>query len=145
MSTQREYVVFKLDNEYYGLRIQVVENIEKMPLITRVPFTKPYLTGIINLRGVVIPIVNLRSRFGLSEAAHDEDTRIIIVSSGDIKVGLIVDASSETLQLSEDEIDVSPTIKSAVDEKFIREIGKKDNRIIMLLDLQKVLGLEDEE
>ncbi len=144
MST-REYVVFKLDNEYYGLRIQVVENIEKMPLITRVPFTKSYVTGIINLRGVVIPIVNLRNRFGLPMADYDEDTRIIIVSSGDIQVGLIVDASSETLQLNDEDIDASPTIKSAVDEKFIREIGKKDNRIIMLLDLKKVLGLEEEE
>ncbi len=145
MSIQREYVVFKLDNEYYGLPIKVVENIEKMPLITRVPFTAEYVTGIINLRGVIIPIINLRKRFSLEANEHDDDTRIIIVSQADMQVGLIVDSSSETLQLSEDEIDASPTIKSDVDQRFVREIGKKDNRIIMLLDLQKVLGLEEEE
>lgn len=145
MANLREYVIFRLENEYYGLDIQIVENIEKMPSITRVPYTNPYISGIINLRGNVIPIINLRKRFNLSEFKADDNSRIIIVNEGEITVGLLVDASSETLQLNESQIDASPSLNSRIEEAYVKEIGKHDNRIIMLLDIKRVLGLIEEE
>lgn len=145
MANPREYVIFRLENEYYGLDIQIVENIEKMPAITRVPYTNPYISGIINLRGNVIPIINLRKRFNLSDFKADDNSRIIIVTEGEITVGLLVDASSETLQLDEAQIDASPSLNSSIEEAYVKEIGKHDNRIIMLLDIKRVLGLIEEE
>lgn len=145
MSKQREFVIFKLDGEYYGLNIHNVENIEKRTDITRVPHTKPYIKGIINLRGNVIPIVDLRVRFHLPAVEASEETRIIIINHNDLKIGMIVDSSSETLQLSESEIDIAPSIKASQEDDFVKEIGKHNNRIIMLIDLKKVLGLVDEE
>ena len=145
MSKQREFVIFKLDGEYYGLNIHNVENIEKRFDITRVPHSKHYIKGIINLRGNVIPIVDLRTRFNLPAIEFNDDTRIIIINHRELKIGIIVDSSSETLQLSEDAIDPAPSIKSSQEEDFVREIGKHNNRIIMLIDLKKVLGLVDEE
>lgn len=145
MSKLREYVIFKLDGEYYGLNIHNVENIEKRFDITRIPHSKPYVKGIINLRGNVIPIVDLRARFHLPAVEPTDDTRIIIINHHDLKIGIIVDSSSETLQLAEEDIDAAPAIKSSMEEDFVKEIGKHNNRIIMLIDLKKVLGLTDEE
>jgi purine-binding chemotaxis protein CheW len=145
MSQVREFVIFKLDGEYYGLNIHNVENIEKRISITRVPHSKPYIKGIINLRGNVIPIVDLRARFRLPSTPDTDDTRIIIITHKELKIGIIVDSSSETLQLSEDAIDPAPSIKSNVEEDFVREIGKHNDRIIMLLDLKRVLDLTDED
>lgn len=145
MSNTREFVIFKLDNENYALDIHSVENIEKLVEITRVPHTKPYIKGIINLRGNVIPIVDLRVRFNLPAIPFSDDHRIIIINYNDLKIGVIVDASSETLQLDQEDIDQAPAIKGNIDEDFIKEIGKHNNRIIMLLDTKKVLGIVDEE
>lgn len=145
MSKQREFVIFKLDGEYYGLNIHNVENIEKRFDITRVPHSKPYVKGIINLRGNVIPIVDLRARFHLPMVEPTDETRIIIINHQELKIGMIVDSSSETIQLSENDIDIAPAIKASQDEDFVKEIGKHNNRIIMLIDLKKVLGLIEEE
>jgi purine-binding chemotaxis protein CheW len=145
MNDIREFVIFKLNGEHYGLNIHNVENIEKQVDITRVPHTKKYIKGVINLRGNVIPIVDLRERFGLETKPADDDTRIIIMNHAELKIGVIVDSSSETLQLSEDNIDAAPSVKASAEDDFIREIGKHNNRIIMLLDIKKVLGLIDEE
>lgn len=145
MSMNREFVIFRLDGEHYGLNIHNVENIEKRVDITRVPHSKPYVKGLINLRGIVIPVVDLRTRFGLPSIETTDETRIVIINYHELKIGIIVDSSSETLQLNEDDIDMAPAIKSATEEDFVKEIGKHNNRIIMLLDLKKVIGLVDEE
>ncbi len=141
----REYVIFSLCGEYYGISIHNVENIEKKATITRVPHSRPYVNGIMNLRGNIVPVVDLRKRFGLELADPSYESRIIIVNYDDHKIGLVVDTSSETLQLSDENIDQAPTTQSTVSEEFIKEVGKHDDRIIMLLDLKKVLGIVDEE
>jgi purine-binding chemotaxis protein CheW len=145
MSGEREFVIFKLNDEHYGLNIHNVENIEKVSAITRVPHTRPYIRGIINLRGNVIPIIDLRKRFKLAELETTDDTRIIIINHDELNVGMVVDSSSETLQLKDEEIDMAPSVKASIEDDFIKEIGKHNNRIIMLLDINKVLGLTEEE
>jgi len=145
MSQVLEFVIFKLCNEYYGIDIQNVENIEKVLRITRVPYTEDYIEGVVNLRGNIIPIIDLRARFNLEEKNTDEESRIIIVRAKGLTVGMVVDSSSEVLQLENDSIDEAPAIKGNVDKDYISQIGKSDGRIIMLIDLLKVLGIEDIE
>lgn len=141
----REYVIFKLNAEYYGLDIKYVENIEKNLTITRIPNSKPYVKGIINLRGNVIPVIDLRARFGFPAKEYTEESRIIIVNYDAYQIGMVVDSSSETLQLSEENIDSSPNIRSSSEDEFVKEIGKHNNRIIMLINLKRTLGIVDEE
>lgn len=141
----REYVIFKLNAEYYGLDIKYVENIEKNLTITRIPNSKSYIKGIINLRGNVIPVIDLRARFGFPQKEYTEESRIIIVNYETYQIGMVVDSSSETLQLSEENIDSSPNIRSSSEDEFVKEIGKHNNRIIMLINLKRTLGIVDEE
>ena len=136
-----QYVLFNLEDEIYGLDILQVETIEKVMDITRVPHAYDYVEGVINLRGEVVPVINLRKRFDLPEKDRNDDTRIIIISFEEMIVGLMVDSSSEVIQLTADEIDELPKVSNSLDTNFVNCIGKKDNRIIMLLDLMKVLGV----
>ncbi|SHJ91305.1 chemotaxis protein CheW [Paramaledivibacter caminithermalis] len=141
----KEYVVFKLDNEYYGIDIHNVETIEKVMPMTRVPYTKDFVKGVINLRGNVVPVIDLRKRFDLSMKEYDENSRIIIVKLDEITVGMTVDSSSEVIQLSEKDIEEAPSLKGTSEENFVKCIGKKDKRIIMIIDLYKILDINDME
>jgi len=143
MSEIREFVTYKLNQEYYGIAIDNVENIEKVLPITRVPYTPGYVKGVVNLRGIIVPVIDLRIRFGLEAVAASEESRIIIVNLEDHKVGMLVDSSSEVLQISDDDIDASPNIKKDNNNEFVKNIGKKDERIIMLIDLLKVVNVEN--
>lgn len=145
MNLNQEYVLFKLNNEHYGLNINNVENIEKNMDITRVPYTEPYVEGVVNLRGNIIPVIDLRRRFHLPQKGMDDESRIIIVNAGELKVGMIVDASSEVLKLSQEDIDPAPSISGSSNANFIKEIGKNNGRIIMLIDLSRVLGIDNLE
>ncbi len=142
MSEIREFVTYKLNQEYYGINIKNVENIEKVLPITRVPYTSNYVKGVVNLRGIIVPVVDLRERFGLEPKAPTDESRIIIINLKDYKIGMLVDASSEVLQISEDDIDAAPNVKKDINNEFIKNIGKKDERIIMLIDLYKVLNID---
>lgn len=141
MADIREYVVFKVNKESYGIDIKYVENIERMLPITRVPYTESYVEGVVNLRGNVIPVIDLRRRFSMSREAFGDESRIIIINYNEYTVGMIADSSSEVLQIDRSTVDPAPSLKDGIDD-FVREIGKKDDRIIMLIDLKKTLGLE---
>ncbi|MDF2545862.1 chemotaxis protein CheW [Anaerosolibacter sp.] len=143
VATENQYVLFKLDNEFYGIDILQVETIERVMDITRVPHALHYVQGVINLRGEVVPVVNLRKRFSLPEMPFDDESRIIIVSVEEIVVGIIVDSSSEVLQLNSDEIEDAANITNNTGNEFIKGIGKHEDRIIILLDLKKVLDIKD--
>lgn len=142
MSEFREFVTFRLNQEYYGINIQNVENIEKVLPITRVPYTQNYIKGVVNLRGIIVPVVDLRARFGLDPKPVSEETRIIIVNLDENKIGMLVDSSSEVLQITDEDIDAAPNVKKEINNEFIKNIGKKSGRIIMLIDLYKVLNIE---
>jgi purine-binding chemotaxis protein CheW len=140
----KEYVIFRLADESYGIDIDHVENIEKHTEITRVPYTKKYIQGIINLRGNIIPVINVRRRFNLEHKDADKDSRIMIINHNDLKVGLLVDASSEVLQIENENIEAAPKV-TGNDDDYVSDIGKDNGRIIMIIDLEKLLELEEIE
>lgn len=138
-SIEKKYVLFKLENELYGIDIDNVKTIEKVPTFTRVPNAEHYVKGVINLRGDVVPVIDLRKKFNLPEKDIDDNSRIIIVEINDILLGLMVDSSSEVLELSQNEIDNPSSIGEGTFEEYIKGIGKKKDRLIILLDLTKLI------
>ena len=145
MANINEYVVFEIENEYYGIDIKLVENIEKPKQITRVPYTKDFIEGVVNLRGNIIPVLYLRKRFDIGYKEMDEDSRIIIINYKEYNVGLIVDSSSEVVQLKNSKIENAPKIKDDRKLNYVKEVGKDNERIIMLLDMKKVLDIKDKK
>lgn len=141
MKTQ-EYVLFKLQNEFYGVEVEYVENIERIAPITRVPYTASHVRGVVNLRGIVVPIIDLRKKFGMTDAELTDDSRMIIVDYEENKIGMLVDSSYETFQMRSDEIDSAVGVSKATGIEYIKSIGKKDGRVVMLIDLAKVLEME---
>lgn len=139
-SLSRQFVVFKLENEEYGIDILRVREIKEMVNITRVPKAAHFVKGVINLRGEVIPIVDLRKRFNLPKASNTDSTRIIIVSVDDMVVGLIVDSSSEVLEIDGDSIEEAPASVGSIDQGNIFGIGKVGQRLIILLDVAKIIN-----
>lgn len=136
----KQFVIFKLSNEEYGIDILRVKTIEKMSNITRVPKTSPYVKGVINLRGEVVPIIDLREKFNLNSYEENEDTRIIIVYIDDITVGLIVDSVSEVIEMDSSLIEEPPESIGNVEISNIYGIGKLNGRVIILLDVYKILN-----
>lgn len=135
----KQYVVFRLENEEYGIDILRVKEIKEMMRITRVPKAAHFVRGVINLRGEVIPVIDLRKKFNLSEGKENDSTRIIIVSVDDITVGLVVDTSSEVIEISSDAIEEAPDGVGSVDQGNIYGIGKLGERLIILLDIVKII------
>lgn len=138
-----QLVVFELGTERFGVDISAVESIMKMQSITRIPHAPSFVEGITNLRGSVLPIIDLRKRFGIDQTETSNNTRIVIVAFGGIKVGMIVDGVSEVLTITDDVIEPPPPMVSTVDTSFITGIAKVDTRLIILLDLGKVLSMDE--
>ena len=138
-----KYLTFVLAEEEYGLEILKVREIIGMMEITSVPRTPEYVKGVINLRGKVIPVVELRLKFGIEEAERTEETCIIVVDVGEVEMGIIVDKVSEVLNIKADEIEDTPEFGTNVNTDFILGMGKTEGRVSILLDISKVLGEED--
>lgn len=132
-------IVFQLQDEEYGIPVQQVRSIEKVEHITRVPRTAPFIKGVINLRGVVTPIIDLRKRFGLQELEDTENTRMIIVSKEDIEVGFIVDAANDVIDIHKDIIEPAPEVVGSVEVEYIQGVAKLEKRLIVMIDLDEVL------
>ncbi len=140
---EQQLVVFELANEHYGLDISAVEGIIKMQAITKMPQAPMFVEGVTNLRGTVVPVIDLRKRFNLPVLEHTKDTRIVVVYMEKTKIGMIVDGVSEVLRIPEESIEPTPPMVSNVNTAFIRGIAKLDGRLVTLLDLTKVLSLEE--
>jgi purine-binding chemotaxis protein CheW len=140
---EQQIVVFELANEHYGLDISAVEGIIKMQNITKMPQAPNYVEGITNLRGVVVPVMDLRRRFGLESQERTRDTRIVVVYMNSIKVGMIVDGVSQVLRIQDDTIEPPPPMVTTINSAFIKGIAKLDNQLVILLDLSKVLSVEE--
>jgi purine-binding chemotaxis protein CheW len=143
MAQEIQLVIFKLAGAEYGLPIHQVKEINRLTDITKLPQTPWFMEGIINLRGKVIPVVDLRKRFGLSVTNTDE-TRIIIVDVEHHTVGVIVDDVAEVLRLSTDEIEPPPA-NFIVDADYLQGLGKVDNRLVILLNIDKILTSKEQE
>jgi len=138
---QSKYVTFKLGKEYYGLPIENVLSIEKPSKTTRIPNAPDFIIGLINLRGDVIPVVDLRTKLGMEKKQVDKDSRIIIMKEKENIVGLIVDSSKEVLDIDEEDIDKPPTDETNAIIDCISGIGKKGERLIFILNSLKLLEI----
>lgn len=135
-----QFIVIKVGEEQYGIDIKYVDNIIHMSSITRVPKVAPYVRGVINVRGEVIPVMDIRTKMGLPEAAHTKETRIVIVKSEQHGfVGLIVDAVREVVTLEVDGIEKMSYDRTGKD-MFVTGVGKHQGGLISLLDLNEVLA-----
>ena len=140
-----KYLTFRLADEGYGIEILKVQEIIGLMNITHVPRTPVFIRGVINLRGKVIPVVDLRLKFGLDKKDDTERTCIIVVqvTQGDntvVIMGIIVDEVSEVLDITADQIEPSPSFGAAVNTEFIMGMGKSAQKVVMLLDVDKVLS-----
>ncbi len=132
-------IVFQLVDKEYVIPVNQVRSIEKLQHITRVPSTASYVKGVINLRGVVTPIIDLRSRFELPSKEPTESTRVIIAGVEDKEVGLIVDAANDVLDVTREAIEPSPEVVGVVEAEYIGGVVKKNRRLLILLHLDKIL------
>ncbi|MBD8068278.1 chemotaxis protein CheW [Bacillus sp. PS06] len=132
-------IVFELENEEYVIPVEKVRSIERLQKITRVPRTKKFIKGVINLRGVITPIIDLRKLFDMDERPYSDHTRIIIITQEDYEVGLIVDAANDVLDLPSDSIEPQPDVVGAVKVDYIDGVAMIDDRLLILLNLEQVL------
>lgn len=139
-----QLVIFQLGGEEFGVEIMQVQEIIRMPDITRIPQSPEFVEGVINLRGKIIVVINLDTRFGLDLKELDENSRIIIVEVGETVVGMIVDSVSEVLRLPTTNVEPAPEIiKAKIHADYLKGVGKLDDRLLILLDLEKVLSEEE--
>ena len=131
-----QVVAFKLRKEEYGFSILNVQEIKGLTDITRVPFAPDFIKGVINLRGSVLPVIDLKKRLGLQQEPYTDSTRIVIV--------MIVDAVTEVLTIGADHVDATKSISDNENGRFINGIGKIDDRLIIMLNLDEIIGLPGE-
>ncbi|MEM0913525.1 MAG: chemotaxis protein CheW [Planctomycetota bacterium] len=137
-----QLVTFVIGDEEYAVPILAVQEINRMLQITRVPQSPPYVEGVINLRGKIIPVINLRGRFGMSALEDNADTRIIVVEVSDRVIGFTVDRVNEVLRIDADIVDNAPQMASGVDSEYIQGVGKLEDRLLILLSLDKLFSAE---
>ncbi|GIP56526.1 chemotaxis protein CheW [Paenibacillus woosongensis] len=141
MGEELKVIVFKLGEEEYGIEVDKVQTIERMMPITRVPKTYSFVKGVINLRGVVIPVIDLRGRFGLPETEYTDQTRIIIVAVNEMEVGFIVDSANDVMDLNSDVIDSPPDVVGGIKAKYLHGVARiSEERLLVMLNLSEVLN-----
>lgn len=140
---EQEYLTFMLDGEEFGVDILCVQEIRVLTAVTELPNKPHYLKGVINLRGVIIPIVDLRERFGKQGLSYDEQTVIIILKSpnpaDNMVVGLVVDRVAEVYKVNRDSVSAAPSFGSAIDNTFLAGLAKVEEKLILLLDMNNLL------
>lgn len=137
---ENQYVIFKLAGEFYAIKIENVETIEREMEITRVPKTHGYIKGVINLRGEIVPVIDLRTRLGLPFKQADNETRIIVNKLNDMMIGYIVDSTNEVKDIDPSTVEYS-SIEGNNTDTYVRGIAKDNDRMIILLDVDKVLSI----
>ncbi|MFF2457498.1 chemotaxis protein CheW [Peribacillus simplex] len=142
MSEDMKVIVFQIKDKEYAIPVDKVSGIEKLLHITRVPKAVKFVKGVINLRGVITPIIDLRVRFGFEEVEYDESTRIIVVILDDMEVGLIVDSANDVLDIPVESIEPQPEIVGHSASEYISGVAKIEKRLLVLINLEKALSLE---
>ena len=136
------FLTFIIDNERYGIGIEFVTEIIGIIGITPIPKTKPHIKGIINLRGLIVPVVSIRNRFNLEEIEYDERTCIVVINYNDTDIGLIVDEVLEVIKFNDETISQAPSTSKGSQSKFLNGIGQSNEDVFMLIDLDKLLNDE---
>lgn len=138
-----QYLTFTLGDEEYGVDILKVQEIKGYSVTTRVPRSPEFVKGVLNLRGTIVPVIDLRMRFGLDQREYDQFTVIIVVVVQGRAMGLIVDAVSDVLNLAQSEIIEVPEFSNRIDTKFISGMGRAGEKLIILLDVEKLLSMDE--
>lgn len=140
-----QLVTFSIGEEEFGVDILKVQEIIRTMEITKVPRAQDFVEGVINLRGKVIPIIDLRRRFGLASKPHDKHTRIIVIEINNMIVGFVVDSVSEVLRIPASTVEPPPPVVAGMESEYISGVGKLHDRLLILLDLDKLLSSADLE
>ena len=139
-----QFVVFKLGDEEYGVNAMDVKEIARPTTITRVPKSPAFIEGVFNLRGSLAPLINLRQRFGFETREIDDDMRIVIAELEGRPFGMLVDAATEVLRISNEDIESTPEmVTTEISKDYLRGVGKVSDRLIILLDLKEVLSMKE--
>ena len=139
--TAMQVVAFKLRDEEYGVNIFHVQEIHNLVDITRVPFAASFIKGVINQRGSVMPVIDLKKRLGIEQTPYSATTRIVTVIVGDLQVGMLVDAVTEVLTIRTKLVDPKKTVSDRAMEKFLSGIGNIDGRLVTMLNLEEIVAL----
>ncbi len=140
-----QLVSFQLANELYGIEITKVREIILISEITRIPQTPHYVKGLINLRSTVIPVVDLRAKFGLPESELTDDSRIMVLQAAGKTIGIVVDAVSEVLRIKQDQVAPPPPTVAGLGREYLTGLVRLDTQLLILLDIDKTLSGEDTE
>ncbi len=140
-----QLVSFRIGEEMFGVDILKVQEINRLTEITKVPQAPSFVEGVINLRGKVIPIIDIRKRFGMSLKECDKDTRIVVVDIETSVMGMIVDAVSEVLRIPATTVEPAPDIATSVSSEYIRGVAKLEDRLLILLELGKIFSEAERE
>jgi purine-binding chemotaxis protein CheW len=138
-----QLISFSIGEENYGVDIQKVKEVIRNREITRLPKTPSCIMGVINLRGDVIPILDLRDRFGLEHREYNEMTRVIVVEVDDRSIGMVVDSVSHVLRIGQAEIEPPPPIVGGISQEYLHGVGKIGEKLIVLLNIDKILTVEE--
>lgn len=138
-----QLVTFSIGEEEFGVDILKVQEIIRTMEITKVPRAPAFVEGVINLRGKVIPIIDLRRRFGLQSRNHDKHTRIIVIEISNMIVGFVVDSVSEVLRIPANTVEPPPPVVAGLESEYISGVGKLEDRLLILLDLDRLLSGEE--
>ena len=139
-----QVVAFKLRDEEYGISILNVQEIRNLTDITRVPFAADFIKGVINLRGSVLPVIDLKQRLGLEQTPYTEKTRIVTVTVDDLHVGMLVDAVTEVITIDSTPVDAKKAVNGKEITRFLSGIGNMDGRLIIMLNLEEIIGMPKE-
>lgn len=139
------FLTFSLEDEMYGIEIKYVTEIIGMQPINKIPEVPDYVKGIINLRGKIIPVIDMRLKFGMEPIQYDDRTCIVVINISEVSIGLIVDNVDEVITIGEENISLPPSNKIGYDNKYIKGIGKFGDRVLLLLDSSKILNDDELE
>lgn len=140
-----QLVSFVIENEEFGVDILKVQEIIRTVEITRVPKAPNFVEGVINLRGKIVPVIDLRKRFGIAEREHDNETRIVVVELVDKVVGFLVDRVKEVIRVEKSVIEPPPELTTSIDSNYITGVAKLQDRLLILLELNRVLSSDEQE
>jgi purine-binding chemotaxis protein CheW len=140
----RSLVAFKIDTEEFAVDIGSVQEINRPVEVTRIPNSPPHVSGVMNLRGRIIPVVDLRRMLGFEVKSADKQSRIIVIEIGGVVAGFLVDSVSEVVQLPESAVEAPPTFAGAVEPRYVNGVGKIDERLLILLNLEKMFLVQEE-
>ena len=147
-NTTEEYLTFLMDGEEYGVDILSVQEIRGWSAVRAIPNTPDYIKGVIDLRGVIVPIIDMRERFGLKQQTYNHTTVVIVInthtaSGSRVQIGIVVDAVSEVYNLKKSEIKKAPNFGTKIDTKYIRGMASAKDKMILLLDVQLLMAPEE--